>query len=334
MDANEAPESRSHRQRSASRAPHSYQASFSGSGNEYFEIAVLNWVLSLLTLGLYGAWARIRTYRFFYASTHLGGYEFRFTGDGWPLFKGLVLAGVFLGAVQVVFIFAFAWDVPILRIVFAVMYVLFLIYLGHYAYFRARRYRFAHTTYRQIRFRLDGSPSEFAMGALVRSLGALVTLGLLYPLYLNYVYRSIYNNLSYGTLRFRYTGDDDEFMRLTVPGFVLVVLTLGVYYFWWYPRVYSYRVYHLHVEGSRLHTDVIRPFDLFKLRAIDFALTVFTLGVGAPFAAVRSADFFVRRLRLEGTLDLDDAEQTGRSEMSTIGEGLADELDVDVDLGF
>ena len=311
-----------------------YHAQFAGTGNDYFEIALINWLLMLVTLGLFAAWARIRTYRFFYTSTRLGGHEFRFTGEGWPLFWGILLAAVLLGSMQLLFSLVFEFSEPAVAIVLAVFYVLLLDYLGHYAYFRSRRYRFAHTTYREIRFRLLGSPSEFATGALVRSIGMVLTLGLLYPLYRNYVYRSIYNNLRYGNLRFRYTGDDDEYMRVVIPGFLVVLLTLGVYYFWWYPRVYRYFVDHLYVENARLQTSEISAEDLFNLRVGNYLLTVLTLGLGAPFAAVRSARFFVDRLSLEGSLDLDDAVQQYRGRASTLGEGMIEELDMDVDLGF
>ena len=311
-----------------------YDAQFTGTGNDYFEIALINWLLMMVTLGLYTAWARIRTYRFFHTSTRLGEHEFRFTGDGWPLCKGILLAAVLLGAMQVILSLVIEFLEPTYAIVLAVAYGLFLDYLGHYAYFRSRRYRFANTTYREIRFRLLGSPSDFAMGAFVRSIGMVLTLGLLYPMYRNYVYRSVYNNLRYGNLRFRYTGDDDEYLRVVVPGFILVLLTLGVYYFWWYPRVYKYFVDHLYVETSRLQTDEISAEDMFNLRVGNYLLTVFTLGLGAPFAAARSASFFVSRLSLEGRLDLDDAIQTYRGGDSTLGEGMIEEMDMDVDLGF
>lgn len=312
-----------------------YDARFVGTGNDYFEIALVNWFLLVATFGLYTAWARIRTQRFFHASTRLGEHEFRFIGEAWPLFKGILLAVALLVAMQIsiALLLEFLPD-PVVVTILAVGYALLLTFLGHYAYFRSRQYRFAHTTYREIRFHLSGSASEFAVGAFVRSIGMVLTLGLLYPLYRNYVYKSVYNGLRYGNLRFRYTGDDDEYMREVVPGFVLVLLTLGIYYFWWYPRVYGYFVDHLHVENARVQTSVISPRELFKLHAGNFVLAVVTLGLGTPFAAVRTADFFVGRLRLEGRLDLDSAVQSYRDDTSAFGEGLGEAMDLDVDLGF
>jgi uncharacterized membrane protein YjgN (DUF898 family) len=111
-------------------------------------------------------------------------------------------------------------------------------------------------------------------------------------------------------------------------------LTLGIYYFWWYPRVYTFFVEHLHVGRSRLHTAPITPEDLFSLRASNYLITACTLGIGAPLAQVRTARFFVDRIRIEGSTSLDDVLQTRRQSASSWGEGLADGLDMDVDLGF
>jgi uncharacterized membrane protein YjgN (DUF898 family) len=314
---------------------HHYDAHFEGTGEKFFEIAVVNWVLTMLTLGLYAAWAKVRTYRYFYGSTHLAGEPFRFTGKPTSLFKGILIAGLFLATLQLVFNLLFtAIQSDLASVALLVAYVLLLAYLGHYAYFRSRRYRFAHTTYREIRFRLGGSPSEFAWQCLLRLTGAIVTFGIMFPAYRNYMHKYIYNNLRFGNVRFRYSGRDDDYFGVVVPGFLLTVLTLGIYYFWWYPRVYTFFVEHLHVGRSRLHTAPITPEDLFSLRASNYLITACTLGIGAPLAQVRTARFFVDRIRIEGSTSLDDVLQTRRQSASSWGEGLADGLDMDVDLGF
>jgi len=44
---------------------------FHGSGSEYFRIWLVNSILSLLTLGVYSAWAKVRRKRYFYGNTRL-----------------------------------------------------------------------------------------------------------------------------------------------------------------------------------------------------------------------------------------------------------------------
>jgi uncharacterized membrane protein YjgN (DUF898 family) len=43
--------------------------SFTGGASEYFGIWIVNVLLSILTLGIYSAWAKVRNKRYFYGNT-------------------------------------------------------------------------------------------------------------------------------------------------------------------------------------------------------------------------------------------------------------------------
>ena len=51
---------------------------FTGTGGEYFRIWIVNLILSILTLGIYSAWAKVRTNRYFYGNTQVDdtGFEY------------------------------------------------------------------------------------------------------------------------------------------------------------------------------------------------------------------------------------------------------------------
>ena len=66
--------------------------SFEGSGLEYFKIWIINILLTLVTLGLYYPWAKVRNYRYFYANTKLDGRSFEYHATGKQLFKGFIIA--------------------------------------------------------------------------------------------------------------------------------------------------------------------------------------------------------------------------------------------------
>ena len=63
---------------------HSFE--FKGKGGEYFSIWIVNVLLSIVTLGIYSAWATVRTRRYFYANFKLAGEGFEYHAD---LFKFL-----------------------------------------------------------------------------------------------------------------------------------------------------------------------------------------------------------------------------------------------------
>jgi uncharacterized membrane protein YjgN (DUF898 family) len=73
---------------------------FTGSGSEYFRIWIVNLLLTIVTLGFYHPFAKVRRLRWFHANTLVGGHALGFHGDPWKMLRGYVLMLVF-GAVYV-----------------------------------------------------------------------------------------------------------------------------------------------------------------------------------------------------------------------------------------
>jgi uncharacterized membrane protein YjgN (DUF898 family) len=78
--------------------PLTLKIQFTGSGSEYFRIWIVNLLLTLLTLGLYLPFAKVRRLRYFYANTRVGGQALSFHGRPWPMFRGFVLLLLLAGA--------------------------------------------------------------------------------------------------------------------------------------------------------------------------------------------------------------------------------------------
>lgn len=69
---------------------------FTGNGVEYFAIWIVNIALTILTLGVYSAWAKVRTQQYFYGNTVLDGASFRYTAKPMQILKGRVIAFIAL----------------------------------------------------------------------------------------------------------------------------------------------------------------------------------------------------------------------------------------------
>ena len=79
---------------------------FSGTGGEYFRIWIVNLLLSILTVGIYSAWAKVRNKRYFYGSTALDGASFEYTANPVNILKGRILVVSVLLAYQLVAVYA------------------------------------------------------------------------------------------------------------------------------------------------------------------------------------------------------------------------------------
>ena len=60
---------------------------FHGQGSEFFRIWIVNLVLTILTLGIYSAWAKVRTKRYFYGNTELAGDRFDYLASPIAILK-------------------------------------------------------------------------------------------------------------------------------------------------------------------------------------------------------------------------------------------------------
>lgn len=70
--------------------------SFNGSGYEYFKIWIVNILLTIVTLGLYYPWAKVRNLRYFYGNTVLENRNFDYHATGKQLFISYVIALILL----------------------------------------------------------------------------------------------------------------------------------------------------------------------------------------------------------------------------------------------
>ena len=80
----------------SSSEPRSVPLEFHGSGSEYFKIWIVNTALSILTLGVYSAWAKVRTRRYFYGNTRIEATAFEYLANPTAILKGRAIAGIAL----------------------------------------------------------------------------------------------------------------------------------------------------------------------------------------------------------------------------------------------
>lgn len=78
----------------AAQQAHYLPVEFGGTGGEYFRIWIVNLLLTLVTLGIYYPWAKVRKLRWFYGHTQVAGHAFDFHGEPKKMLRGSMLAGV------------------------------------------------------------------------------------------------------------------------------------------------------------------------------------------------------------------------------------------------
>jgi len=203
-----------------------------------FGIHLVNTLLTLLTLGFYYYWAKVRVRTFLFSQTEFAGDRFSYHGSARELLNGAMKAsllfgvpyfllenvGPFLGASMAIQVTlqAAAWLLLILFIPVAIS--------------GARRYRLSRTAWRGIRFSFQGKTLDFIKLWLSGYFLTGATLGFYYPYFSTKKHAFLTAHSYFGSEPFKFSGDgaalSRPFLTMYLPVITVATATaLGLYSF-------------------------------------------------------------------------------------------------------
>lgn len=307
-----------------------YSLSFKGNGNEYFGIVIVNFLLTIITLGLYYPWAKARQLQFLYGTTEFNNSRFEFHGTGKEMFKGFIKAIIIVGILIGSYIGLILLHHPFIAILLYLTGFALLIPLAiHGSY----RYRMSRTSWRGIRFGYRGNRNELMRNFTKDLLLTILTLGI-YGAWLSIHLRNyVLSNIRFGNATFKYKGNGGEYLGIYFKGYFFTIFTLGIYFFWWKRELFEYYINNLAImDGDKKIKlrSTATGGDFFQLYIINLLIIVFTLGIGYAWVVARSLQFLLSKIEITGNVDLEGLVQTEESFNDATGEDLSDMLD----LGF
>jgi uncharacterized membrane protein YjgN (DUF898 family) len=334
---------------------------FTGNAREYFGIWIANLILSIITLGIYSAWAKVRRETYFKNNTKIRDAGFGYHATGGQIFKGRVIAFFVL----VVFNILSAVD-PI----FALVLLAGAVFVVPWVLNSSLRFAARMTSYRNVRFNWQGTYWQTFWFFVIAPFVGLISLGLLYPWITRSYYAYFANHHTYGTTRFASEPKVRDFYLAFLLGGILpavlitmlifcitmisvattsslqngvfpaVILLLTVFF---YALIFSiafiYRVLcrNLMLRSAALGGVVgfdsqISPTRFVWIALSNLLVTILTVGLMLPWAKVRMYRYLSQStlISIEGDVDrfIDDA----RVSQGTFGEGLADLEGVEVSI--
>lgn len=192
---------------------------FTGAGGEYFRIWIVNLTLTILTLGVYSAWAKVRRLQYFSRHTRAAGSVFDYHGKPLAILVGRVIAlGLFA-------VYSLANAVP------GPLTLLALLMLGGLMPLLLRnsfRFRLHNTSYRGLRFSFRGTVGEAYVTFLLFGILMFGTLYLLAPMFHQRMKAYQHGFAWFGRTRFRISAGIGAFYRIyLLVGLVFIVLMVG-----------------------------------------------------------------------------------------------------------
>jgi uncharacterized membrane protein YjgN (DUF898 family) len=321
---------------------------FTGRATEYFRIWIIGVALSVLTLGIYSAWAKVRSQQYFYRHTWLDGSSFEYIAAPRELLRGRLLLALLLGAL-------FLLQVAFAPAAFATLVLL--LAATPWVIVRSTAFRAKNAVYRNVPLSFE-APLSRAYRVFFGSYAlTLVSAGLAYPSARWRRVDFVARGLRYGSAAFGWATPRDAFYSaylraslFVLPAIAVVVLLPELPFLAGRPlqgityatlllaTVYLRAVTaNLVYGGMRIGPHELRSTQRFwPLCAIYVTNTLAvlaTLGLAIPWAKVRLARFRVDALSLLAHGPLDVAAELDPSLRRGYGDAAADLGGIDLGIG-
>ena len=338
--------------------------SFTGSGSEYFRIWIVNLLLTIVTLGIYSAWAKVRRTRYFYDSTRVAGSSFDYHGNPVAILKGRIITVAFFAAYNLAFKFSALAGFVMMAFLMLVM---------PWLIWKSIQFKLYNSSYRSIRFGFGGTLGKVYKVYLLFPILAFFSVYLLAPLAHQRIKKFQHEESRFGATPFSFQGTVGGFYKTYLIGFLILVagaIVIGI--------VFSGAVMGIIAAGSRKQANpaAIISFTIFIFVLYAWMLLIFpifltmiqnliwnstklgahqfksemkwgkmtfivvtniigiflTLGLFTPFAQIRSMKYRIESMSLLPHDSLDNFIADTQAHTSATGEGMADLLGFDLSL--
>jgi uncharacterized membrane protein YjgN (DUF898 family) len=336
---------------------------FTGKAGEYFKIWIVNILLTILTLGVYSAWAKVRNKRYFYGNTRLDGSSFEYTADPIGILKGRLIAF----AVVAVFVTTVSFF-PVAEPLFWLAFVVALPWLV----VRSLAFNARNSVFKNISFDFTGNYGEAIAVFIGLPLLNVVTLGLAYPYFVYRKQQFLVANSGFGLSRFHYDTQAKSFygvylkasamllvgiiaflalggntilpvahaaegaapvgperLALTTLPMLLIVpiyMFIGAYIL---TSVTNLLMNGAYIKQQRLQSS-LHPGGMFWIYLSNLGAIIISLGLLIPWAKIRTAHYRFENLSLQTDGELNAFVAGMQRQVKATGEELADAFDVDL----
>ena len=313
--------------------------SFDGNTTEYFGIWIVNLMLTVITLGFYSPWAKVRRLRYFYGHTSLEDERFDFTGIptrilvgrliAFALYAGVIGAGLINDSLGVI--------APILLLL-AVPWLLRSTY----------RFNARNSKYRNSRFFFRGSTQSAYQVYLLWGVLSILSLGLLFPYFFWKHKQYQFNRLSLGQLNLTLHASAKDYYKAIFYPYALVALTLlislalplmsvltAVMAIFAFPLVrgmiFKATWSNVTVGESPLQCEV-NEWQYAWILIVNWMAKAISFGLLTPWAAIRLHRYQVESMSIFWQNDPNEMLTLAQQDPSAFGEELSDIMDLDVSL--
>lgn len=339
---------------------HSFE--FTGCGREYFKIWIVNLLLTIVTLGIYSAWAKVRRNQYFYRNTYFAGASFDYHALPITILKGRIVA--------LILFTAYSQSIRISTTLYFMMLGVVMLVLP-FLIQRSLSFKLHNSSYRGLRFKFAGDVAGAYKVFLIWPILTLFTLYMLVPFTHQRMKKYQHNNSLFGQTPFSFHAPIADFYLIYVIAFICitglgvlagvsvavlglgglmgasmgyekmiaivvvvyaVLIIAGLFIAPYFNSRLQNLIWNKTQLGEHHFNSRLQAKKLLFIYVTNVLGVVFTLGLYQPFASVRLLKYRLENLTLEVNGDLQTFVASQQADMGATGEGASDIFDIDISL--
>jgi len=350
-----------------SQHPQKIRTAFIGAGAEYFRIWIVNLFLTVITLGIYGAWAKVRNRKYLYANTLIAAQRFDYLANPLAILKGnlIIAAGV------ITYLLTQAYS-PVYTSAVVLLFYLVLPFLVY----KSLRFLANNSSFRNIRFHFNGTLSQCYKIYILIPLLIPLTLGLIFPYWAYRRKKYFFENMAFGTTAATFSGRTGFFYktyakalllaiavmlavvvtaaimislvhspvgadRQVTPGNGLIASMIMMYALMILAGTLIQQYLHARITNycwneSRLgqvsFQSTLRARDLFWIQFTNILAMIFSLGLLIPWAKIRKSRYVFDNMAVCASRGFDEFTADTEPEISALGDSATDFFDLEIGL--
>jgi uncharacterized membrane protein YjgN (DUF898 family) len=331
---------------------------FTGSAKEWFGIWIVNLFFSIITFGIYSAWAKVRAKKYFYSNTHLDGRHFDYHATGGQILKGRLIVIAAIVGFNIIMPLSQVWGAILL-------FALLVSYPG--LLMRAIMFRARVTSFSNIRFSFDEKDWEAFKVYLIYPFLCILTIYTTFPITNRALSRFSINNHRLGIATFEMNTKISAFYKAAGFAFLWIIIvctitfftkglfaefdsysalkniSLGAFYavflFGFIPAAIIYKAFTRNaifngtsLEGGYLLRSNVNALQLIWITVSNLLIVLFTVGLMLPWAQIRMAHYLAKHTAVELGGSIDDFVGVQQEATTAIGDAYSDIEGLDVGL--
>ncbi len=329
---------------------------FSGKSGEYFKLWFVNMFLSIITLGIYSAWAKVRNTQYMYGHTNVDDNSFRFLATPMQILKGRIVA-----VIVFVLYMVLSKINPAIGIGLALCFLVAMPWL----IIQGLKFTMRMTSYRNVRFSFEGTYGGVIMHFILLPILGAITLYIAMPWVIQQIQQYINNNITYGGKHFEQKSSAGQYYIAVLfsigialiggsliagiggaaiaaasagPSLGLIIVGLAAFALFgivnavYQTIIFNHLMKTLEIENVVSFDANMKTIPFTMLVLTNILLIIVTFGLAIPIVKIRSARYIASVTQVTIKPGIDELINTVEGEHSAFGEEAAGLFDTDLSI--